>query len=74
MIKIKNPNRIKRTLEIGEITCRDTESGYKYSLWAFCPNDHYECSVASFERATAEESKIKRVTFYCPICSSRFDA
>ena len=74
MKKIQDKDRIKRILEKGEITVLDTESGYKYSLCALCPKDSYECSVASFEKDGGEVSAIKRVIFYCPICSSRFDA
>ena len=74
MRRTKDINKINQALEIGKITYLDVESGYKYSLWTLCPNDHNECSVTSFEKASGEESKVKRVTFYCPICGNRFDA
>ena len=74
MERIKDIDKINRALEKGDITLLDTESGYKYSLCAVCPNDDYECSVASFEREGGEVSTIMGVTFYCPICSTRFNA
>ena len=74
MERIKDLDKINRALEKGEITILDTESGFKYSLCAVCPNDDYECSVVSFEREGGEVLTINRVTFYCPICNKRFDA
>ena len=74
MKKIKDIDKINRALENGDVTFVDTESGYKYSLYAACPNDSYECSVASFEREGGEVSTIMGVTFYCPICNNRFNA
>ena len=74
MKRIKDLDKINQALKKGNITYFDVESGYKYSLCALCPNDDNECSVTSSEKEGGEESKVKRVTFYCPICGNRFDA
>ncbi len=74
MRKTKATEKIKQMFHDGNITLLDPESGYKYKLCALCPNDNNECSVTSFEKAGAEESEVKVVTFYCPICGNRFDA
>jgi hypothetical protein len=74
MEKNRDIDRISQILNKGNITYLDPESGYKYSLCVVCPNDSFECSVASFEREGGEESKITRTTFYCPICGIRYDA
>ena len=73
MEKIKDTQRIKQILEKGEVSFQDPETGYKYKLCAVCPTDNHECSVANFEKEIGTVSKITRVTFYCPICSTRFD-
>jgi hypothetical protein len=74
MEKIKDTQRIKQILEKGEVTFKDPETGYKYKLCAVCPVDDHECSLANFEKEIGTASKIIRVTFYCPICNTRFDA
>jgi hypothetical protein len=74
MEKFKDLKRINQMLGKGEITCLNTESGYRYSLCAVCKNDGNECSVASFERNIGEKLKITRVSFHCPICYIKFDA
>jgi len=73
MEKFKDLQRINQMLNKGEITCLDTESGYRYSLCAICTNDGNECSIASYERNVGEKLKITRVSFHCPICDTKFD-
>jgi len=74
MEKIQDTQRINQILQKGDITFRDPDSGYRYSLCAVCPNDGNECSITSYERKGGELSSITRVTYYCPICNNRFDA
>ena len=74
MERIKDNKKINQILSKGEITFKDTKSGYKYSLCALCPNDNNECPVTSFERTVGQERRITRVTFRCSICDKRFDA
>ena len=73
MEKIKDTKRIRQMMQKGEVNFIDPESGYKYSLCAVCPNDGQECSIAKFEKSLGKELEITRLTFYCPICSQRFD-
>ena len=73
MEKIKDKKKIEQMMQKGEINCIDSESGYRYSLCAVCPNDGQECSVAKFERAVGKEVKITSFTFYCPLCNMGFD-
>lgn len=70
---MKDKKKIEQMMQEGKIDFIDPESGYKYSLCAFCPNDNHECSVSNFESASGKELKILRVAFYCPICNHRFD-
>ncbi len=74
MKRIKDLDKINQALENGQTFYLDYVVGHKYSLCALCPNDDNECSVTSFEKGGGEASRIKRVTFYCPICGNRFDA
>ena len=73
MEKIKDNHRINEILEKGEIYFQNPETGYRYTLCAVCPRDDHECSVANFEKEIGMVSRIRRVTFYCPICDTRFD-
>ena len=74
MKKVKDAKKINQILQKGDITYLDPESGYRYSLFASCPNDDHDCSVSSFDKEDGEFTKITRVVFLCPICGNRFDA
>jgi len=74
MKRIKDTSRIKQILNKGETSLSDPENGYTYTLCALCPTDGHESSMASVTAEIGEGSKISRVTFYCPLCNTRFDA
>ena len=74
MEKFKDLKLINQTLDKGETTCLDSETGYRYSLCAICTNDGNECSISSFERSIGEGLKITGVSFSCPICDTKLDA
>ena len=74
MKRIKDIPKIKQMLKKGETSFSDPETGYTYTLCALCPRDGHECSMASVTKEIGEGSKISSVTFYCPLCDTRFDA
>ena len=74
MKKVKDTPKIKQLLKKGETAFSDPKTGYTYTLCAVCPRDSHECSIANVIKDIGERAKIKRVTFYCPICDTRFDA
>ena len=78
MEKVKDTERIKQMLQNGESVYTDPENEYKYSLFASCPNDGFECPAKRFEREgmdmVVKTSKITKVVFQCPICGKIFYA
>ncbi len=73
MEKVQNSRIINQILKSGKTTYLDPKSGYKYSLFATCPNDGLDCPLNSFERKGGASSCVTRVMFMCPICRNRFD-
>jgi len=65
--------RIKMMLASGEVTYLDPESGYRYTLYANCPNDGNTASVARIAKENRTGSSVTNIIFKCPICSNLFE-
>lgn len=71
MEPIKDVEKVKRMFAQGQPDLIDTQTGYKYSMVAHCPNDNNFASVARIERSGHSLSK---VTFRCTACFTEFEA
>ena len=71
MEPIKDVEKVKRMFAQGQPELVDAETGYKYSIVAFCPKDGNIASVARIEKAGKSLSK---VTFRCASCFTEFEA
>ena len=65
--------RIKMMLANGEVTYSDPESGYRYTLFANCPDDGSTASVARIAKENRTGSSVTNIIFKCPICSKLFE-
>lgn len=65
--------RIKNMLTNGEVTFKDPESGYRYTLYANCPNDGSSASVARISKENRTGSSVTNIIFKCPICGNLFE-
>ena len=76
MEKLKDVEKIKQMMEEGATECSDPGVSHRYSYYANCPNDNYECSAASYEREgmdyISKMGKITKVIFRCPVCDNVF--
>ena len=72
MRKTKATTKIKQMLHDDKIMLLDPESGYKYILYASCPNDTQDCSVSRYDRTRGRMAEVTRVIFKCPLCGNQF--
>ena len=70
MEPIKNTEKVKRMFEQGQSTLVDTQTKYKYSMAAKCPNDSVWSSVVRIEKAG---QSLSRVIFHCTTCFIDFE-
>jgi len=63
-------------LQNGKSTYVDPESGYKYTVFAPCPNEGHDCAATRFEREGMDYvvmvGRITKVVFTCPVCGNVF--
>ena len=69
MEPVKDSERVQKMFAIGEPTMIDPESGYKYSLIAYCPKDNHLATLTQIER---KANCLNSVTFECPTCRQQF--
>jgi len=72
MEKIYSVRKVNQTLRSGNIHSVDPRTGYKYSLYASCPKDGFNCSLNNYEKKSGESSAVTRAVFVCPICGNQF--
>ena len=70
MEPVKDAEKVKIMFAQGQTFLTDTQTGYKYSMAARCPEDGDFASVARIERA---KESLSRVTFRCPTCFTEFE-
>ena len=72
MEKVYSVRAVNKILRSGNIHSTDPKTGYKYSLFASCPKDGFDCSLENYEKKGGESSAVVRAVFVCPICGTRF--
>mgnify|MGYP001161943142 CR=1 FL=1 len=65
--------RINMMLANGEVTYLDPESGYRYTVYANCPDDGSSASVARITKENRTGSSVTNIIFKCPICGNLFN-
>ena len=70
MKPVKDTKKVKKMFAQGQSFVVDEQSGYKYSMVAFCPKDGSFASVAQKEKSG---QSLSRVVFQCSSCSNEFE-
>jgi hypothetical protein len=72
MEKVFSVRTINKMLRSGSIHRVDPKTGYKYSIYATCPTDNFDCPLDSYDKKGGESKAVVRALFVCPICGTRF--
>ena len=70
MEPLKNQEIVKKMFAQGQPTMVDGQTGYKYSMVAYCPKDNRIASVSRVER---EGESFSKVIFRCTSCFNEFE-
>ena len=70
MKPVKDTEKVRRMFAQGQPALVDAQTGYKYSMVAYCPKDGELASVARIERAG---QSLGKVTFQCTSCFTEFE-
>ena len=70
MEPIKDTEKIKRMFEQGQSALVDSQTKYKYSMVAKCPNDGEFSSTVRIEKSG---QSLSRVIFRCTNCFTDFE-
>ena len=70
MEPVKNQEIVKKMFAQGQPTMVYGQTGYKYSMVAYCPKDN---SIASLSRVEREGESFSRVKFRCNSCFNEFE-
>jgi hypothetical protein len=70
MEPIKDTEKVKKMFEQGQSNLINTQTKYKYSMVAKCPNDGNFSSVVRIERSG---ESLSRVIFRCTACFTDFE-
>jgi hypothetical protein len=70
MEPIEDTEKVKRMFEQGQSNLVDTQTKYKYSMIAKCPNDGEFSPTIRIEKSG---QSLSRVIFRCPTCFTAFE-